>query len=68
MHSRTKDLFLLIIYLLNNFYQEMFLRHKKTDIEFSSYQIELGNRVTQNDVTLRVTITKMFIEILLSSY
>ena len=36
--------------------------------EFSSYETELQNRVTQNDVTLRVTNSKMFIEILLSSY
>ena len=36
--------------------------------EFSSYQIELRNRVTQNDVTLPVTNSKMFIEILFSSY
>ena len=36
--------------------------------EFSSYEIELRNRVTQNDVTLRVTDMKIFIEILLSSY
>ena len=36
--------------------------------EFSSYKIELRNRVTQNDVTLRVTDSKVFIKILLSSY
>ena len=36
--------------------------------EFSSYENELQNRVTQNDVTLRVTNWKSFIEILLSSY
>ena len=36
--------------------------------EFSSYEIELRNRVTQNDVTLRVTILKVFKEIFLSSY
>ena len=36
--------------------------------EFSSYEIELQNQVTQNDVTLRVTNSKIFIEILLSSY
>ena len=35
--------------------------------EFSSYKIELRNRVTQNDVTLWVTNSKTFIEILLSS-
>ena len=35
--------------------------------EFSSYEIELQNQVTQNDVTLRVTNSKIFIEILLSS-
>ena len=33
--------------------------------EFSSYEIELQNRVTQNDVTLQVTNSKMFTEILL---
>ena len=36
--------------------------------EFSSYEIELRNPVTQNDVTLRVANSKIFIEILLSSY
>ena len=36
--------------------------------EFSSYKIDLRNRVTQNDVPLRVTNSKVFIEILLSSY
>ena len=30
--------------------------------------LELRNRVLQNDVTLRVTNSKMFIEIILSSY
>ena len=30
--------------------------------------LELRNRVTQNDVTLRVTNSETFIEILLSSY
>ena len=36
--------------------------------KFSSYGIKLRNRVTQNDVTLQVTCSKFFIEILLSSY
>ena len=36
--------------------------------EFSSYEIELRNQVTQNDVTIRVTNSKIFIEILLLSY
>ena len=36
--------------------------------EFWNYEIELRNRVTQNDAKLRVTKSKMFIEILLSSY
>ena len=36
--------------------------------EFSSYEIELRNLVTQNDVTLRVANSKTFIEILLLSY
>ena len=36
--------------------------------EFSSYELELQNRVTQNDVILRVTNSKIFIEILLSTY
>ena len=35
--------------------------------EFSSYEIELENRVTQDDVTLRLINSKSFIEILLSS-
>ena len=41
---------------------------QKEGSEFFSYEIELRNRVTQNDVTLRVTNSKIFIEILLSSY
>ena len=36
--------------------------------EFSSYEIGLQNRDTQNDVTLRVTNSKIFIEIFISSY
>ena len=35
--------------------------------EFLSYEIELRSQFTQNDVTRRVTNSKMFIEILLSS-
>ena len=31
--------------------------------EFSNYEIELRNQVTQNDVTLRVTNKEIFIEI-----
>ena len=38
------------------------------DSEFSSYEIELQNGVLQNDVTLWVINSKIFIEILLSSY
>ena len=37
-------------------------------LEFSSYEIELPNRVTQNDVTLGVTNSKIFIGILILSY
>ena len=36
--------------------------------EFSSIEIELRNRVTQNDVTIRVTNSKILRKILLSSY
>ena len=36
--------------------------------EFSSYKIELRNRVTQNDATLRVIKSNIFIEVYLSSY
>ena len=36
--------------------------------DFSSHETELRNRITQNDVTLPVTNSKMFTEILLSSY
>ena len=36
--------------------------------ELLSYKIELRNRVTKNEVTLRVTNSKMFTEILLSCY
>ena len=35
--------------------------------EFSSYEIELRNRNTQNDITLRVANSNIFMEILLSS-
>ena len=37
-------------------------------LEFSGYKIELQDRVTLNDITLWVINSKMFIEILLSSY
>ena len=40
----------------------------KGGLEFSSYKIKLGNRVTQNNVTLRVTNSNIFIEIFYSSY
>ena len=36
--------------------------------EFSNNEIELQNRVTENNVTLQVTNSEIFIEILLSSY
>ena len=36
--------------------------------EFSSYEIELRNRVMHYDVTLRVSYSKIFIEILFASY
>ena len=36
--------------------------------EFSSYEIELQKRVSQNEVTFQVTNSKIFIEILLSTY
>ena len=38
------------------------------DSKFSSYKIEIQNRVMQNDVTRRVTNSDIFIEILLSGY
>ena len=41
---------------------------KDRALEFSSLEIDLRNRVTQNDVTLRVTNSETFIEILLLSY
>ena len=37
-------------------------------LEFSSYEMELRNQLTQSDVTLRVNNSKIFIEFLLSSY
>ena len=37
-------------------------------LEFSSYEIELRNRVTLNDVTFQVTELKIFIDIFLLSY
>ena len=50
--------------------------HRKNEInnfsfqgsEFSSYEIEFRKEVTQKDVTLRVTNSKIFIEILFLSY
>ena len=39
----------------------------KRDSELSSYEIELWNRVMQNDVQLLVTNSKIIIKILLSS-
>ena len=36
--------------------------------EFLGYEIELRNRVTQNNLTFRVTNSKFFVEILFSSY
>ena len=36
--------------------------------ELVTYEIELQNRVTQNDVLIRVTDSKIFVEINLSSY
>ena len=36
--------------------------------EFSNYEIELRNPVTQNDVTLRVTNSNIFTQVLLSNY
>ena len=44
------------------------IRSTEGGSELSSYEIEWRNRVTQNDITLRVTNTEIFIEILLSSY
>ena len=48
--------------------KQMITHHIEVWMEFSSYEIELRNRVMQNDITLRVTNSKIFIEILLSSY
>ena len=38
------------------------------DSKFSSYEIELPNRDTQNDITLQVTNSEIFLDILLLSY
>ena len=46
--------------------KQTFTMNKKTNL--SSYELELQNRVTQNNITLRVTNSKIFIKILLSSY
>ena len=62
-HKCDTELFSLFLSLDQNL-----MKPKKRGLEFSSYKIELWNRVTQNDVTLRVTSSKIFIEILLSSY
>ena len=44
------------------------IRRVLWDSQFSSYEMELRNPVTQNDVTVSVTNLEVFIEILLSSY
>ena len=46
--------------------KQTFTMNEKTNL--SSYELELQNRVTQNNITLRVTNSKIFIKILLSSY
>ena len=51
-----------------NFIFSYFTSYLDGGSEFSSYEIELRNLVTQNDITLGVTNSKLFIEILLSSY
>ena len=48
--------------------KRLYLSLLVTEIRFLSYEIELQNRVSQNDVTLRVANSKIFIEIFLSSY
>ena len=47
---------------------DTFLNNIEGGSEFSCYEIELRNRTTQNDVTLRVTDSKIFKDSLLSSY
>ena len=49
--------------LKRSFYNQLFSRGS----EFSSYEIELRNRIKQNYVTLQVTNSKIFIESLFSS-
>ena len=49
-------------------YYFIFYLELNRGLEFSSHDIELRNRVKQNDVTLRVTNSEIFIVILLSSY
>ena len=46
----------------------LFMQLSYPGSELSSYEIELQNRVSQNDVTLQVSNSEIFIEILLSSY
>ena len=41
---------------------------EKQGLEFSGYEIELQNQVTQNDVALRVNNSEIFKETVLSSY
>ena len=43
------------------------IRLCKGGSKFSSYEIELRNRVTQNELKLRVTTSKIFIKLLLLS-
>ena len=45
----------------------VFLYSSSGGFEFSSYKIKLRNRVTQNHVILRVTNSKIFIEIVTNS-
>ena len=50
-------------------FAEVILKSKCTgSSEFSNHETELQNRITQNEVTLPVTNSKIFAEILLSSY
>ena len=54
-----------ILTIINLKYPKYLIENReKWGSEFSIYEIEARNRVTKNDITLRVTNSKIFIEIL----
>ena len=56
------------VHVVNFINEQVLLQNWNLGSEFSSYEIQLRNRVTQNGTTLRVTNPEIFLEIPLSSY